>query len=104
MSKLNIPEIPSKIINSILHETIESELKSADYQINVTSASEAGESNFMGIIYRVSSKRIKEDKNESDSTSALILKVSPQNIQRRIQFHSRELFLREIFFYDVVKY
>lgn len=99
MSNSELSDISSKLIRSLLCETIENELKTEKYQINVTSASEAGASNFMGIVHRVSFKRTNEN---ADDSSSLIIKISPQHLERRIQFHSRELFLREIFLYDVV--
>lgn len=97
MIQLDPLEIPSEVIRLALCETIENKLKSKKYQINVSLASKVGETNFIGIVYRVSFKE--EDKEKYDK---LIVKVAPQNAARRIQFHSRPLFLREIRIYNEV--
>lgn len=99
MVQLDLSEIPSDVIRSALYETIENKVKSKNYQINMSSASKVGETNFIGIVYRVS---FKKEGDENDNK--LILKVAPQNSARRIQFHSRPLFLREIRMYNEVNY
>lgn len=97
MVQLDSSEISSEVIRSALHETIERKLKSKDYQINVSLASKVGETNFIGIVHRVSFK-----KEDDEHTDKLIVKVAPQNAARRIQFHSRPLFLREMRMYNEV--
>lgn len=93
----DLSEIPSEIVRTALCETIEAKLKSKNYQITISSASQAGESNFIGIVYRVSFGKDGENKYEK-----LILKIAPQNVDRREQFNSRLLFLQEINAYNEV--
>lgn len=90
-------EIPTDVICVALCEIIEKRLKSNDYNITVSSAATPGESNFVGIVHRVSCS-----KNVEDNHDSLILKVAPQNNARRMQFSSRLVFLREIFMYNEV--
>lgn len=97
MTELNLSELPSEVIRTALQDTVENYLKTKKYKINVNSASQAGENNFIGIVYRVLFS--KEDESKS---SKLILKVAPQNAARREQFKSRDLFLREIYLYNEV--
>lgn len=97
MSESDLSDIPTDAIRAALNETIEEKLKSKNYKITVSSASKAGESNFVGIVHRVSFNKEGDDKQEK-----LILKVAPQNETRREQFNSRPLFLQEIFVYDKV--
>ena len=99
MVQLDLSEIPSDVIRSALYETIENKVKSKNYQINMTSASKVGETNFIANVYRVSFK--KDDDKEYDK---LILKVAPSNPARRIQFCSRAYFLREIRMYNEVNF
>lgn len=98
MAKLDLSEIPTDVIRAALLETIEKKLKTKNYKIVVSSASTAGESNFIGIVHRVKFNKEGEDKQEK-----LILKIAPQNEARRNQFNSRPLFLQEINVYDKVK-
>lgn len=102
MVELKLSDIPSEVIRTTLCETIESKLKSKKYKINVSSASKAGENNFIGIIYRVTFKKEDEIENEKTPISKLILKVAPQNVARRDRFMARPGFLREIYTYDKV--
>lgn len=103
MTESNLSEIPSEVIRKALYEIIEKKLKSTKNKITVESASKAGESNFVGIVYRVSfskendAKEMYEDKEEK-----LILKLAPQNEGRRLYFQSRHLFLQEIYMYEKV--
>lgn len=91
----------SELIHSVLHKTIKNEIQSDNYKITLKSASQAGDSNFIGMVYRVYFE--KEDENDNDrNSSSLILKVTPQNAARRNQFCSRSSFLREIYLYDKV--
>lgn len=95
----DLSEISSDSIRTIICETVEKQLNSNKYKINVNSASQAGDNNFIGVVYRVSFS--KED-SKNDESSKLILKVAPQNLARREQFFSRPCFLREIFMYNEV--
>ncbi|XP_031627328.1 uncharacterized protein LOC116343425 [Contarinia nasturtii] len=97
MAESCLSEIPTDLVRSVLCETIEKKLKSKKYKMTVSSASKAGESNFIGIVYRVTFN--KEGENSSEK---LILKVAPQNAARREQFNSHELFLQEIQAYNVI--
>ena len=71
-------------------------------EITVSSASKGGENNFCGIIYRVSFNGEDKTSDGNDKNFSLIVKLAPQNMGRRIQFHSREMFLQEIFIYREV--
>lgn len=99
----DLSELPTDTIRTALNETIQNKLKSKHYKVTVTSASKAGENNFIGIVYRILFNREDENKNETNPTFKLILKVAPQNAARREQFFSRNLFLQEIYMYDEVK-
>lgn len=94
---MSLSEIPNDVLRAALCETIEKKLGSKKYEINVSSASKEGESNFVGIVQRVSF--LKEGENEPEK---LILKTSPQTEVRRDQFNSRALFLQEIYMYNEV--
>lgn len=97
MAESDLSEIPTDVIRIALFETIEKKLKSKNYKISVSSASKAGESNFIGIVHRVTFNKTGENEREK-----LILKVAPQHIARRTQFNSRILFLQEIITYNEV--
>lgn len=99
----DLSEIPAEVIRIALIETVENQFKSKNYKINVSSASTAGESNFVGIVYRVSFSDEDEGKNGKNLASKLILKVAPQNPARRAQFFSHACFMREIYMYDEVR-
>lgn len=99
MSNIDLSEIPTNVIRNALCETIEKRVKSKNYDAKVTSASKAGESNFVGIVHRVTF-----NKNDEKQQEKFILKVAPQNEARRAQFHSRDLFLQEICAYNEVNY
>lgn len=98
-AEFNLSDIPSETIRVALCETIENKLKTNKYKITVHAASKAGESNFVGIVHRVLFS--KED--EPEHVDKIIVKVAPQNERRRNAYHSRELFLQEIYMYDEVK-
>ena len=102
MVELDLSELPSDVIRTALSETIESQLKSNKYKISITSASTAGENNFVGVVYRVAFS--KDGETDKNALSKLILKVAPQNLARRTQFMSRTCFLREIYMYNEVSY
>lgn len=91
-------EISSELIRDTVKEFVENELNSKEYKIVVSSASQAGENNFIGVVYRVTFGK----DNETEPISKLILKVAPQNLARREQFISRPCFLREIYMYNEV--
>lgn len=100
MVALDLSDIPGDVIRKALCETIENKLKSSKYKINISSASKAGENNFVGVVYRAAFS--KDDENDKNKTSNLILKVAPQHPVRRKQFMSRTCFLREIYMYNKV--
>lgn len=102
MVALDLSEASNGVIRKVLHETIENQLKTKNYKFNVTSASKDGDSNFVGIIYRVTFNEMNGNGCENSETSKLILKVAPQNKIRRNQFLSRECFVREIYMYNEV--
>lgn len=104
MLETDLSELPSDIIRTTLLEIVENQLNSKNYKINVSSASKAGENNFIGVVYRVSFNKDDETDNDNNSISKLILKVAPQNSARRTQFLSRIFFLREIYLYNEVIY
>lgn len=105
MVTLELSDIPSEVIRTTLCETIEAKLKSKKYKIVISSASKAGENNFIGIIYRVSFNKDDDVENGNAPISKLILKVAPLNLARREHFFARPTFVREIFTYEkVLKY
>lgn len=97
-----LSEISSHLVRKALLETIEEQLHSKNFKIKVTSASKAGENNFIGIIHRVIFTKLDEDGNENGPAANLILKVAPQNLLRRSQFVVRPAFEREIYSYEKV--
>lgn len=102
MADLPLSDIPSEIVRSVLLQTIEEQLQSKDFQFHVSSASKAGENNFIGVIYRVSCSRNNNSDSDENSAKNIILKVAPQNLLRRSQFVVRPAFTREIYFYEKV--
>lgn len=96
----DLSEIPSSTIQTKLTKIVENQLQSSNYNINVSSASQSGANNFLGIVYRVGFSR--ENENDKNKTSNLILKVAPTNEARRAQFFARPSFLRENFIYNEV--
>lgn len=101
MTESNLSELPSEVIRVAVRDTVEQMLGSNEYEINVTSASQSGDNNFIGIVYRVLFNKMTGGNNEK-IRKKLILKVAPQNIARRMQFFSRPCFLREIYMYKKV--
>lgn len=97
----DLSDLPSDEIRSALCEVVENKLKSKNYQIHVTSASKAGQNNFMGIVQRVSFNKTDETESDKNQTK-LILKTAPQNAARRATFFTRRVFLREIHMYEEV--
>ncbi|XP_055296842.1 uncharacterized protein LOC129565714 [Sitodiplosis mosellana] len=95
MAESDLLEIPSNVIRAALRETIEKKIKSKNHKIFINSASQAGENNFSGILYRVSFNKDGEDKHEQ-----LILKIAPHNAARRVFGLQEFVFLREIYMYN----
>lgn len=89
----------NELARTAVIQIIDEQLKTKHYRINVSAATKKGDYNFTGIIYRVSFKRDCDDENDE---SSIILKVAPTQNARRIQFHARAAFTREIFTYDQV--
>lgn len=98
---MDLSEIPGEPVRQAIRETIENQLKSKNFRLKVSSASKEGENNFLGVVYRVSFNAV--DVSENSANPSLIVKVAPQNETRRTQFHSREMFLQEIFMYNEVR-
>lgn len=76
MAESEVCEIESELIRSTLRETVEKKLNSKKCKIDISSASQAGASNFIGIVYRA--KFYKEDENESETNpiQKMIVKVA----------------------------
>lgn len=102
MVESGLSEISSDLIRNVVIEAVEKKLKSKNHKINVCSASQSGEGNFIGVVYRVSFSEEDGVENGKASASKLILKVAPTNLARREQFFSRPCFLRENFMYREV--
>lgn len=98
MTESALAEILSEYVRAAVIEIIKNQLKTNDFAIETSSASKAGENNFIGIIYRVSCSK----QNEKTRTTNLIVKVAPQNALRRSQFVVRPAFIREIYSYEKV--
>lgn len=102
MASSDLSAIESEVIRNALRETVAHSLKTKKCKINVSSASQAGANNFIGIVHRVSF--CKEDEDEKGTkASKLILKVAPPNAARRDKFSVRIPFLQEIYMYNEVK-
>lgn len=101
MADDDLSEIPSAI-RSTLRELVEEKLNTNEYKIDVKSASQAGATNFMGTLHRVSFSTDEENGNEENRIHKIIVKVAPQHLTRREQFFSRPSFLREIYMYEEV--
>ncbi|XP_031627330.1 uncharacterized protein LOC116343427 [Contarinia nasturtii] len=98
MEKSDLSQIPTQLIRDTICELIEAKLNTKNYEVTVSSASKEGENNFVGVVYRVSFNKT----DDTNSSSKLIVKVAPQNVTRRTQFRSRNLFLQEIYMYNEV--
>lgn len=101
MPETGLSDISSDLIRATVKEAVENLLNSKECKIDVESASQSGENNFIGIVYRVTFCE-NETENKKRPISKLILKLAPQNLARREQFISRPCFLREIYMYNVV--
>lgn len=97
MSDLDLSELPNDVIRAVTCETVQNQLKTRKYRMDISSASKAGENNFLGVVYRLSFSR-----EDGTCSNFLILKVAPQDYQLRVQFLSRAMFLREIYLYEEV--
>lgn len=104
MVESNLSEISSEVIRNAVVETVENKLKSKNHNIHVSSASQSGDANFIGIVYRVTFREEGGSENGKTPISKLILKVAPSNLARREQFFSRPCFLREIYLYNEVNH
>lgn len=98
-----LTEISSHLVRKAVLETIEQQLQTKNFKVKVTSASKAGENNFIGIIHRITFWKADEDEIENGPAASLILKVAPQNLLRRSQFVVRPAFEREIYSYEKVR-
>lgn len=76
-------EIPSELIRTALRETVEKKLNSKNCKIDISSASEAGSSNFIGIVYRAKFRREEENESESNPIQKMIVKVVTASCQNR---------------------
>lgn len=101
MANSNLSIIESSEIREALIATVENLSKSKNCKINVSSASQAGANNFIGIVYRVTFCKKGDDENE-ENVQKLIVKVAPQSAARRVKFSVRIPFLQEIYVYNTV--
>lgn len=97
-------KLPTDLMHSALRETVEEQLETKEYNINVSSASEEGGNNFIGVVYRASFSKRNGDEvtSENDQIHNVVIKTAPQNIKRREICLARPYFLREIYIYDKV--
>ena len=89
MAESEVCEIPSELIRSALQETVEKKLNSKKCKIELSSASKAGSSNFIGIVYRASFYKEDENGSEKNPIHKMIVKTAPQHAVRRELFISR---------------
>lgn len=102
MANSEANEIPSEVIYSVIRETVENKLNSKKCKIEIKSASQAGASNFVGIVYRATFCKEGESESEKNPIQKMIVKVAPMHSVRRELFISRPAFLREIYMYEKV--
>lgn len=95
-------EISNEVVRSALCDTIEKQLHTKDYNFTLSYASTEGETNFVGILYRILVTSDNHTENGIKSEWRLILKVAPQNINRRAMFQAPKIFAQEIYSYDQV--
>lgn len=105
MVKLDLKEISSELVRSVLCKTIQDELKSPHFNIELTPASNDGETNYVGILHRVSfwKEETAETGIRNSSARKLILKIAPEDLARRTRYIARPGFLREIYMYENVR-
>lgn len=104
MVKSDLSDLPSEVTRSAVFETVEDQLKSKNFIIRVSSASEAGENNFTGVVHRISfsEKGADEGDNGKSLVHKLILKVATQDLILRNRRFTRPSFLREAYMYEKV--
>lgn len=80
MVQVDLSKLPNEVVRSALCETVENLLKSKNHTISVSSASQSGENNFVGELYRISFNEESEVGAVDGMNVAhkLILKVAPQ--------------------------
>jgi hypothetical protein len=90
-------ELPTKSYNETLKRIVIDNLKTSieDCDVSIIPGSAKGD-NYMGIMYRVAITSKEGDKLN------LTVKLAPQDEIKREQFYSKDVFLREIEFYDNV--
>lgn len=94
-TQTDFSELPNEIYEKALQEIISTQLKDCkNYEIKCGAGSKKGD-NMLGIIYRISVNC----KSDSNLNLNLILKTSPQNIARREQYLTHEIFGKESQFY-----
>lgn len=101
MSSLDSTAVSSAVIQTALNQSIEKLLKTTKYETRIEPASKKGD-NFLGIVYRVTCDRTAANKSSADPLK-VILKVAPQNQQRRDAFPTRQCFLREMYLFNDVR-
>lgn len=104
MSNFELSEIPSELVRLALRETIENlTLNSTRDRVKITSvSSKVITDSGAGIVCCISFTTTHETNRSTSSSSSLILKVSSQNLTRRMFMLSRQCFVREIFVYTEV--
>lgn len=102
MAAAALSVISSEAVRETVIQTIDHLVQSKKFAIDVSSASKAGENNFIGIIHRIKIRELDDDGNENGPTTHLIVKDAPQQTLRRQQFFVRPAFQREIFTYETV--
>lgn len=93
---LEIIELPAKIYVQALKEVIESHFKTSqdNCEVKISAGSEKGD-NYIGVLYRVNVKYLKDE-------LSIIVKLPPQSLARREQFFARSCFVRESEFYEKI--
>lgn len=91
----NFSELPSEIFEEALNELIKDRLGDDEYEIKISAGSKKGD-NALGIIYRV------QVMSKGDLKFSFILKTAPQNVSRREQCLTHEIFNRETKFYQEI--
>lgn len=95
-------DIPNEVIRTALCDTIKKQLHTKEYNFSLSFASTEGETNFVGILYRVLVTTEDHTGNGNNSEWKLILKAAPQNVNRRAMFQAPKIFAQEIYSYDQV--
>lgn len=79
MAESEACEISSELIRTALRETVEKKLNSKKCKIDISSASQAGAANFIGIVYRAKFRREDENESETNPMHKMIVKVTEWN-------------------------